>query len=418
MELILFYKYFIIFLLLINEIIFIISYSFSFIISFNLIKNKFYMEFSKPKSKLQSSYSIKTQCKSKLTSLFYSLRSQSSCFLLITDEKCLKIISSCLKMVELMETGVTAVEKLELKRKPFPGMHAIYFISPELKSLDLLLSDFSNNEKPQYGSVHLFSIRRISQQFMSSISSNKSLLNRIKTFKEVYMDFLSLEDCLFHMDVPEALPNIFSKIDVSNSMIEEISTRLGHVACNFEKIYEFEIVYFERDNRIGEKFCSKLTSTLNFQLQQLEKYNPEILDPKAGKVYIIILDRAFDGITPLMHDFFYQPMVYDLLEIKNNYYEYKDEKDGKEIIRKAYLNDGDDLFNRYKYKHIAEVLDGIPGEFQNFISQNTTAKLQQGIISNLDLQKMSDIIKTMPQYNELLSKYTLHMKLIENAWHV
>lgn len=29
-----------------------------------------------------------------------------------------------------MEWGVGAIEKLELGRKPFPKLHAIYFISP------------------------------------------------------------------------------------------------------------------------------------------------------------------------------------------------------------------------------------------------------------------------------------------------
>ena len=29
---------------------------------------------------------------------------------------------------------------------------------------------------------------------------------------------------------------------------------------------------------------------------------------------------------------------------------------------------------------------------------------------------MSEIVKSMPQYNELLNKYTLHMKLIEKSW--
>lgn len=33
-------------------------------------------------------------------------------------------------ILRLMELGVSAVEKLELGWKPFPKLHAIYFISP------------------------------------------------------------------------------------------------------------------------------------------------------------------------------------------------------------------------------------------------------------------------------------------------
>lgn len=39
------------------------------------------------------------------------------------------MISSYMKMNELIALGIQSVEKLELKRKPFPRMAAIYFIS-------------------------------------------------------------------------------------------------------------------------------------------------------------------------------------------------------------------------------------------------------------------------------------------------
>lgn len=55
------------------------------------------------------------------------------------------------------------------------------------------------------------------------------------------------------------------------------------------------------------------------------------------------------------------------------------------------------------------MLEGVPQEFRNFVNTNTTAKVQQGQMQNLDLSKMSEIVKQMPQYNELLGKYTLHM---------
>ena len=39
------------------------------------------------------------------------------------------------------------------------------------------------------------------------------------------------------------------------------------------------------------------------------------------------------------------------------------------------LGDSDDLFKRYKFKHIGEVLEGVPLEFRNFVNNNTTAKV-------------------------------------------
>lgn len=51
-------------------------------------------------------------------------------YILVLDEKTVQMISSLLKMNELVSLGIQTVEKLEVKRKPFPKMAAIYFISP------------------------------------------------------------------------------------------------------------------------------------------------------------------------------------------------------------------------------------------------------------------------------------------------
>ena len=50
--------------------------------------------------------------------------------------------------MELLEKNVTTIEKLNLKRKRFPQMHAIYFISPSTNSIENLLKDFEIDNKP------------------------------------------------------------------------------------------------------------------------------------------------------------------------------------------------------------------------------------------------------------------------------
>jgi len=47
-------------------------------------------------------------------------------------------------------------------------------------------------------------------------------------------------------------------------------------------------------------------------------------------------------------------MMYDLLEVDNDIISTKDETSDKTI--KAQFEDSDDLFSRYRYRHIAEVL--------------------------------------------------------------
>lgn len=43
----------------------------------------------------------------------------------------------------------------------------------------------------------------------------------------------------------------------------------------------------------------------------------------------MIIDRSYDVATPLLHDFYYQSMIYDLLDITNDIYETDVEANGK-----------------------------------------------------------------------------------------
>ena len=122
--------------------------------------------------------------------------------MLVADEKSVRLISSIMKMADLMEFGVSAIEKLELKRKPFREMHAIYLISPTDKSLDLLAQDFGDKKKPQYGAAHVFITNRIPEFMMQRIADSETLLQSIKTFKEINQDFICNMDNNFSLDMP------------------------------------------------------------------------------------------------------------------------------------------------------------------------------------------------------------------------
>ncbi len=64
----------------------------------------------------------------------------------------------------------------------------------------------------------------------------------------------------------------------------------------------------------------------------------------------MIVDRGFDLIAPAVHDFFYESIIYD--------YSSKDIGDEGEVIindKTVYLNDQDELWVRFRNKHIAEV---------------------------------------------------------------
>ena len=56
-------------------------------------------------------------------------KSKNSMVLIVLDSKTTKILSSFLKMSELLNQGIFSAESLSISRQPFPKFHVIYFIS-------------------------------------------------------------------------------------------------------------------------------------------------------------------------------------------------------------------------------------------------------------------------------------------------
>mmetsp|Transcript_14020 Transcript_14020/g.11997 ORF Transcript_14020/g.11997 Transcript_14020/m.11997 type:complete len:614 (+) Transcript_14020:59-1900(+) len=337
-------------------------------------------------------------------------------FLMVCDSMTTRIVSSCTKMIELLEEGVVAIEKLELQRKPFPKMHVIYFITPTKESIDRLCQDFDKPKEPQYGNVHLFFTNKVENPYMDLMSKKKALIERVVTFKEANLDFLCPQDTVFSLDMPESLPVLFSKKDSSeyNQMVERIGYKLATVIPTLFDFEKFHIIYNKNSkNDVSEK-VAKIVKERVKRFLQLKKNDDEDEPPAPCK--IIIMDRAIDPLTPFLHDFHYWPMVYDLLEVKgNDIVEYPSEDStGKVTTKQAQLGETDDLWNKYKCKHISQTMKDISDEFNKFVANNKTAQMQrnQGDVS---LKEMGEIVKKMPQYKELMSKYTLHMSLIEQC---
>lgn len=66
------------------------------------------------------------------------------------------------------------------------------------------------------------------------------------------------------------------------------------------------------------------------------------------------------------------------------------------------LNEYDALWPYLRHQHIAETIDQILGEFQDFVKENKANKKVNS------LADMSEAMKAMPQYQEMLGKVSLN----------
>jgi len=339
-------------------------------------------------------------------------------FIMVIDPTTSKVVSSAIKPVELLEEGILAIERIELGRKPFPQTHAIYFVSPTEQSVNSIIKDFIDPSDPQYGNIHLFFTNRVPDNLFEKLKRQRTLLERVLTFKEVNIDFQSTEPNVFNLNLPESLPVIFSKPDQleAKNLEDKILSKLATVIPNLIDFNTFHVLYNKNtQNNVSERVAMMLKEKIHkfIEIKKKEGLDDDD-DDDPVHVKIVVLDRTVDPLTPALYDYYYESMLYEFLEPKGDLIEYDDkDQDGNVVKKVAVLNEGDNVWLKYKNEFISEAMLKISQDFDDFYQKNAGNNLHKPDMKPSDLSEMLTLAKDMPMYRELFDKYTLHMSLIE-----
>ncbi|XP_011033888.1 PREDICTED: SNARE-interacting protein KEULE-like [Populus euphratica] len=346
--------------------------------------------------------------------------SKSTWKVLIMDKLTVKIMSYSCKMADITQEGVSLVEDIYRRRQPLPTMDAIYFIQPTKENVIMFLSDMAG-KSPLYKKAFVFFSSPISRELVSHIKKDSSVLTRIGALREMNLEYFAIDSQGFITDNERALEELFGDDEDSHKGDACLNVMASRIATVFASLREFPFVRFRAARSldvttmttsrdlIPTKLAARIWDALTQYKQKIEHF------PQTETCELLILDRSIDQIAPVIHEWTYDAMCHDLLNMEGNKYvhEVPGKAGGPPEKKEVLLEEHDPVWLELRHAHIAFASERLHEKMTNFVSKNKAAKIQHGSrdggeLSTRDLQQM---VQALPQYSEQIDKLSLHVEI-------
>lgn len=345
--------------------------------------------------------------------------SKSTWKVLIMDKLTVKIMSCACKMADITQEGVSLVEDIFRRRQPLPSMDAVYFIQPNKENIVMFLSDMSGRT-PLYKKAYVFFSSPVSKELVSHIKKDTTVLNRIAALREMNLEYFAIDSQGFITDHERALEEVFGDEENTRKADACLNVMATRVATVFASLREFPNVRYRAAKSLDPMTMTTFRDLIPTKLaagiwNNLMKYKQTIKAyPDRETCELLIIDRSIDQIAPVIHEWTYDAMCHDLLNMDGNKYVFEaPNKDGKQEKKEVLLEEHDPIWVELRHAHIADASERLHEKMTSFISKNKAAQIQHGSrggseLSTRDLQKM---VQALPQYSEQIEKISLHVDI-------
>ncbi|KAF3493466.1 hypothetical protein DY000_02057823 [Brassica cretica] len=251
--------------------------------------------------------------------------SKSTWKVLIMDKLTVKIMSYACKMADITQEGVSLVEDIFRRRQPLPSMDAIYFIQPTKENVIMFLSDMSG-KSPLYKKAFVFFSSPVSKELVGHIKKDSSVLPRIGALREMNLEFFAIDSQGFITDHERALEDLFGDEETSRKGDACLNVMASRIATVFASLREFPTVRYRAAKSLDASTMTTMRDLIPTKLAAgiwncLAKHKQSIENfPQTETCELLILDRSIDQIAPIIHEWTYDAMCHDLLNMDGNKY--------------------------------------------------------------------------------------------------
>lgn len=310
---------------------------------------------------------------------------------LIYDHKSEPVISSVLRVNDLLRCGITVFKLIEANRPPLPDVPVIYFVEPTAANIQTILADLSAEK---YDTFYVNFTLTINRELLEEFAKRVSLSGKAHKIKQVYdqfLDFVVTEPNLFSLDIPK----VYCKFN-NPTTTEDLIHRLADIIADglLATLITMEAIPIIRCPQKGpaELVATQLDIKLRDYVTNFRSVGSQAV---LQRPVLVLLDRNIDMASMFSHSWIYQCMVSDVFKLRRNGITIRKYKDNSTVPEeKSYDVDPRDFFwNKNSQLPFPDVVENADIELNNYKreAEMITSKTGALSINEVDPSAVNDL---------------------------
>lgn len=332
---------------------------------------------------------------------------------LVLDNKSTAIVSSVLRVNDLLRCGITMHTLIHSARSPLPDVPAIYFVEPTKDNITRIAQDIKDEK---YSSFYINFTSSLSRDLLEEFAQNVATTGKSSKILQVYDQYLNYvvtEPSLFSLEIP----HVYSKFSDAKTTEEQINELAGSVADGlYDSIITMGNIPIIRAQPAGpaQLVAEKLDQKLRDYVISTKFSNNQDF---SQRFVLVLLDRNLDLAAMFAHSWIYQCLVADVFKLERNTITLETEENGKKSKKQYDLDPKDFFWSNNSQLPFPDAVDNADTELKNY--KEKAAELTKGggaqSYNDLDGKKDDTLQQTVNQLPELTARKTIidmHMNVL------